>query len=186
MLPPASQPPQPSGRAELSARRCLIPRRSSLSLSPRFVRLAAWVCVMTLSACSTQSLSARRNPSACLDAALSLRGGGGSACVGLEVTVILIGDTEYEQAHVVTQITKVIPSVQKEEAVRIYVEAQVRSTLAPLTCFRLQASGFRLQGSGVRGPDMGRVRARREGCLTWATRTSVSYTHLTLPTICSV
>eukprot|EP00288_Rhodomonas_lens_P014727 CAMPEP_0177717364 /NCGR_PEP_ID=MMETSP0484_2-20121128/15004_1 /TAXON_ID=354590 /ORGANISM="Rhodomonas lens, Strain RHODO" /LENGTH=166 /DNA_ID=CAMNT_0019229457 /DNA_START=16 /DNA_END=516 /DNA_ORIENTATION=- len=39
--------------------------------------------------------------------------------------VILIGDTEYEQAHVVTQITKVIPSVQKEEAVRIYVEAQM-------------------------------------------------------------
>mmetsp|Transcript_33086 Transcript_33086/g.67206 ORF Transcript_33086/g.67206 Transcript_33086/m.67206 type:complete len:167 (-) Transcript_33086:218-718(-) len=39
--------------------------------------------------------------------------------------VILLGDPEYEQSHVVTQITKVIPSVQKEEAIRIYVEAQM-------------------------------------------------------------
>eukprot|EP00281_Chroomonas_sp_CCMP1168_P018413 CAMPEP_0206231988 /NCGR_PEP_ID=MMETSP0047_2-20121206/11152_1 /ASSEMBLY_ACC=CAM_ASM_000192 /TAXON_ID=195065 /ORGANISM="Chroomonas mesostigmatica_cf, Strain CCMP1168" /LENGTH=166 /DNA_ID=CAMNT_0053655647 /DNA_START=15 /DNA_END=515 /DNA_ORIENTATION=+ len=39
--------------------------------------------------------------------------------------VILLGDNDYEQSHVVTQITKVIPSVQKEEAIRIFVEAQM-------------------------------------------------------------
>ncbi|KAJ1468931.1 hypothetical protein T484DRAFT_1853665 [Baffinella frigidus] len=39
--------------------------------------------------------------------------------------VILLGDNDYEQAHVVVQITKTIPSVQKEEALKNFVEAQM-------------------------------------------------------------
>uniref|UniRef100_A0A7S0Y2B2 Adaptor protein ClpS core domain-containing protein n=2 Tax=Hemiselmis andersenii TaxID=464988 RepID=A0A7S0Y2B2_HEMAN len=47
--------------------------------------------------------------------------------------VILLGDPEYEQSHVVTQITKVIPSVKKEEATRCYVEAQMMGTSVIIT-----------------------------------------------------
>mmetsp|Transcript_14023 Transcript_14023/g.35268 ORF Transcript_14023/g.35268 Transcript_14023/m.35268 type:complete len:172 (-) Transcript_14023:50-565(-) len=47
--------------------------------------------------------------------------------------VILLGDNEYEQAHVVTQITKVIPSVKKEEATRCFVEAQMVGTSVIIT-----------------------------------------------------
>jgi hypothetical protein len=39
--------------------------------------------------------------------------------------VILLGDSDYEQGHVTTQITKIIPQVQKEEAMKCYVEAQM-------------------------------------------------------------
>jgi len=39
--------------------------------------------------------------------------------------VILLGDNDYEQAHVVVSITKTIPSVQKEEALKCFVEAQM-------------------------------------------------------------
>eukprot|EP00285_Hemiselmis_virescens_P008423 CAMPEP_0173376994 /NCGR_PEP_ID=MMETSP1356-20130122/157_1 /TAXON_ID=77927 ORGANISM="Hemiselmis virescens, Strain PCC157" /NCGR_SAMPLE_ID=MMETSP1356 /ASSEMBLY_ACC=CAM_ASM_000847 /LENGTH=165 /DNA_ID=CAMNT_0014329583 /DNA_START=30 /DNA_END=527 /DNA_ORIENTATION=+ len=47
--------------------------------------------------------------------------------------VILLGDNEYEQSHVVTQITKVIPSVKKEEATRCFVEAQMVGTSLIIT-----------------------------------------------------
>eukprot|EP00802_Teleaulax_amphioxeia_P022099 Tamp_22512.p1 GENE.Tamp_22512~~Tamp_22512.p1 ORF type:complete len:170 (-),score=41.79 Tamp_22512:248-757(-) len=47
--------------------------------------------------------------------------------------VILLGDNDYEQSHVVTQITKVIPSVKKEEAIRCFVEAQMTGSSVIIT-----------------------------------------------------
>ena len=38
--------------------------------------------------------------------------------------VILLGDEEYEEGHVVTQLQKVIPKMRKEEAQEKYYEAQ--------------------------------------------------------------
>jgi len=47
--------------------------------------------------------------------------------------VILLGDNDYEQGHVTTQITKIIPQVQKEEAMKCYVEAQMIGTSLIIT-----------------------------------------------------
>mmetsp|Transcript_40113 Transcript_40113/g.107548 ORF Transcript_40113/g.107548 Transcript_40113/m.107548 type:complete len:154 (-) Transcript_40113:54-515(-) len=48
--------------------------------------------------------------------------------------VILLGDKEYEEAHVVTQITKLIPSVKEEAATRNYVEAQTTGSSVIILC----------------------------------------------------
>jgi ATP-dependent Clp protease adapter protein ClpS len=47
--------------------------------------------------------------------------------------VILLGDNDYEQSHVVTSITKTIPSVKKEEAIRCFVEAQMTGSSLIIT-----------------------------------------------------
>mmetsp|Transcript_22632 Transcript_22632/g.35405 ORF Transcript_22632/g.35405 Transcript_22632/m.35405 type:complete len:169 (+) Transcript_22632:18-524(+) len=56
--------------------------------------------------------------------------------------VILLGDNDYEQSHVVTQITKIIPSVQKEEAIRIFVEAQMTGSSVIIVCTEEHAEHY--------------------------------------------
>ncbi|EKX41716.1 hypothetical protein GUITHDRAFT_112132 [Guillardia theta CCMP2712] len=56
--------------------------------------------------------------------------------------VILLGDNEYEQSHVVTQITKLIPSISKEEGIRIFVEAQMTGSSVIIVCTEEHAEHY--------------------------------------------
>ena len=49
-----------------------------------------------------------------------------------------MGDSDYEQGHVTTQITKIIPQVQKEEAMKCYVEAQMVGEYPGVEALNLQ------------------------------------------------
>ena len=50
----------------------------------------------------------------------------------------MLGDSDYEQGHVTTQITKIIPQVQKEEAMKCYVEAQMVGEYPGVEALNLQ------------------------------------------------